>query len=616
VPPDPPATTVHEIKVPFENVGIGRDTKVVPQITDPVLQNSIGRLRSQADALVTGANFEGVSNLDSVYPPNPNGDVGTNDYVQMVNLHFAIYSKTGTLRYGPAAGNTLWTGFGGPCETTNDGNPVVLYDKIADRWILSQYVATGPYGECIAVSTGSDPTGSYYRYFFQFGTTVLYDSPKLGIWPDGYYLSFVRFTSSFVGSSAIALDRTAMLTGAPAAFQEFPTSASYGVLLPSSLDGSALPPAGSPNFFVEIDSTSLHLWKFHVDWLTPAYSTFTGPTTLLVEPYNQLCPTTLSCIPQPDTTIGVDGLGDRLMPRLAYRNMGIYESLVVTHNVNAVVLGTNAGVRWYEIRNPNGHVFLYQESTFAPDTDNRWLGSAAMDKLGNIALGYSVSSSTVYPSIRYTGRLVSDPLGKMTERETTLIAGTGSQLGPDFRWGTYANMAVDPVDDCTFWFTSEYLATTGTAPWQTRIGSFRFSNCTAGPPPTATFTPTPTSTVTLTATLTPTATTTATLTKTVTSTATATATLTNTATSTATSTATLTKTATSTATSTATLTKTATSSATSTATLTMTATSTATPTSTMSPTQTFTPTATKTVTATPTQASPVVRKIYLPMIRK
>lgn len=238
-------------------------------------------------------------------------------------------------------------------------------------------------------------------------------------------------------------------------------------------------------------------------------------------------------------------------------NLGTYESLVVTHNVNAAASGTQAGVRWYEIRNPNGAVSLYQQSTFAPDADNRWLGSAAMDKLGNIALGYSVSSSVVYPSIRYTGRLVSDPLGTMTEGETTLIAGTGSQTGPNYRRGDYANMAVDPVDDCTFWFTSEYLATTGAAPWRTRIGSFSFANCTAGPPPTATSTPTPTSTVTPTVTLTPTATTTTTPTKT--------------------------------------------------------ATSTATTTSTVTPTRTITPT---TVTVTPTLSSPTEKMIYLPIITK
>ncbi len=313
------------MKEPVENESMGQEAAVRPQISDPVLQKNAVRLPSQTNALVTGTNFEGISNLDSVYPPDPNGDVGPNHYVQMVNVHFAIYSKTGTLLYGPAAANTLWAGFGGTCETSNDGDPIVLYDKIADRWILSQFTATNPYGECIAVSTSPDPTGSYYRYFFQFSTSVFYDYPKLGIWPDGYYLSANRFTATFQGSSAIALDRSAMLTGAAAAFKQFNTSTAYGALLPSSLDGSTLPPAGSPNYFVEIGTTSLHLWKFHVNWLTPANSTFTGPTTLPVAAFNELCPTTQSCIPQPGTGVGLDGLGDRLMQRLAYRNLGAYK---------------------------------------------------------------------------------------------------------------------------------------------------------------------------------------------------------------------------------------------------------------------------------------------------
>jgi hypothetical protein len=586
-----PPTTVREMEGPVKNEDLGRAATGRPQIADPVLQNSFSGLPWQVNAFVAGVNFEGINNLDAVYPPDTNGDVGPNHYVQMVNLHFAIYSKTGTLLYDPAPANTLWTGFGGACQTSNDGDPIVLYDKIADRWILSQFVATSPYGECLAVSTTPDPTGSYNRYFFAFSSTDFYDYPKLGIWPDGYYLSAVRFsTTAFLGSSAIALDRTAMLAGAAAAYQEFKTSTAYGVLLPSSLDGSALPPAGSPNYFVEIGFTALHLWKFHVDWATPANSILTGLADLPVAAYNVLCPGTRSCIPQPGTAIKVDGLGDRLMHRLAYRNLGAYESLVVTHNVNAAASGTQAGVRWYEIRSPNGAAFLYQQGTYAPDANHRWLGSAAMDKLGNIALGYSVSSGAVFPSIRYTGRLVSDPLGLMTEIETSLIAGSGSQTGSASRWGDYANMAVDPVDDCTFWFTSEYLTTTGTAPWRTRIGSFRFSNCIPGPPPTATFTPTPTTTATATTT----------------KTASATATRSASATATKTASATATRTATA-----ATATRTATA-----ATPTRTATATPTLTATATATKTATATPTKTVTVTPTVAVPRESKIYLPMIMK
>jgi hypothetical protein len=523
--------------------------------------------------------FEGVNNIAGVYPPDTNGDVGPNHYVQIVNLDFQIWNKSGVSLYGPAANNTLWTGFGAPCETQNDGDPVVLYDSIADRWVLSQFTAASPYGECIAVSTTPDPTGSYYRYFFQFSTSVFYDYPKLGVWPDGYYMSANRFnTIAFLGASAIVFDRAKMLSGQPATVQQFTTSIAYGTLLPSDLDGATLPPAGSPNFFAEIGATALHLWKFHVDWATPANSTFTGPTALPVSAYNELCPTTRSCVPQPSTSVGLDGLGDRLMHRLAYRNFGDHESLVVSHAVNVATTGVQAGVRWYEVRSPNGAATLFQQGSYAPDADNRWLSSIAMDRSGNMALGYSVSSSTVRPSIRYTGRLATDPLGQMPQGETTLIAGSGSQTGSASRWGDYAMMAVDPVDDCTFWFTTEYMPSTSTAPWRTRIGSFKFPDCGGtGSTPTPTSTPTATSTNTPspTPTLTPTAS--ATATSTPTSTRTSTPSPTPTRTPTATATGTVTSTPTRTPTATVTMTPSPTRTATATASARSTPTATATP---------------------------------------
>ncbi len=450
-----------------------------PLVIDPVKQGSFGPGPAAPSAI---NNFEGVGNIDGVYPPDTNGDVGPNHFVQWVNLHFQIWDKSGKSLYGPAAGNSLWRGFGGPCETTNDGDPIVLYDSMADRWLMSQFAASGPYGECVAISTTGDPTGSYYRYFFQFSTSIFYDYPHFGVWPDGYYMSANRFTAFFLGASAIAFNRAQMLNGQPATFQEFKTSTSYGTLLPSDLDGAALPPSGSPNFFAEIGTTALHLWKFHVDWATPANSTFNGPSSLSVAAYNELCPFG-NCIPQPSTSVKLDGLGDRLMHRLAYRNFGDHESLVVNHGVNAASSGLNAGVRWYELRSPNSAPSIYQQGTFAPDANHRWMASVAMDKSGNIALGYSVSSSSVSPSIRYTGRLAGDPLGQMTQGETQLIAGSGSQTGSAGRWGDYAMMTIDPVDECTFWFTTEYMPTTGPAPWQTRIGSFKFPSC--GGPPTA-----------------------------------------------------------------------------------------------------------------------------------
>jgi hypothetical protein len=362
---------------------------------------------------------------------------------------------------------------------------VVLYDSIADRWLVSQFTSASPYGECVAISTSSDPTGSYHRYFFQFDTSVFYDYPHLGVWPDGYYLAANRFGTIFYqGPSAIVLNRTAMLTGSPATFQRFNLSSSYGTLLPSDLDGPTLPPTGSPNFFMSRSSSSLQMWKFHVDWANPGNTTLTGPTNLPVAAFSVLCSGNRNCIPQPGTSVGLDAIGDRLMFRLAYRNFGSHEALAVNHTVNAG--GGVAGVRWYEVRNPNGAATIHQQGTYAPDATNRWMGSVAMDGSGNMGMVYSVSSSSVFPGIRYTGRLAGDPLGQMSQGETTLIAGSGVQTGTGYRWGDYADITIDPTDDCTFWMTTEYLQTTGTAPWRTRIGAFRFPGCGGGPVPTAT----------------------------------------------------------------------------------------------------------------------------------
>jgi hypothetical protein len=482
VPPVVMATTIREMTEPADT-GEEEDkapAKPLPPAEDPVVQRSFGASANQPAAPNMSAplvNFEGVNNIDGVYPPDTNGDVSPLYYVQMVNLHMQVFNKSGASVYGPIAANLIWSGFGGSCQTRNDGDPVVLYDALADRWVVSQFTAANPYGECVAVSVTNDPTGAYYRYFFQFSTTIFYDYPRLGVWPDGYYLTANRFNgAAYSGASAIALDRSKMLNGQAAGYQEFLTTTSYGTLLPGDHDGSLTPPADTPAFFAEVNLTALHLWKFHVDWTTPANSTFTGPTTLSIAAWTQLCAGTRNCVPQPGTAIGLDGLGDRLMNRLVYRNMGSYETLLLNHTAN--VGGGQAGVRWYEVRSPNGTPSIYQQGSYAPDATNRWVGSIAMDGAGDIALGYSVSSGTVYPGIRYTGRLVTDTLGTLPQGEGIIMTGAGSQTGTAYRWGDYANMAIDPMDDCTFWFTTEYISTTGTAPWQTRVGSFKFPSCT------------------------------------------------------------------------------------------------------------------------------------------
>ena len=454
---------------------------------DPAVQTVSGPLVGTTN----GLNFAGIGQGDYGFsvqyaPPDTNGAVGATQYVQWVNTYFAVFNKTtGAIAAGfPKPGNSIWAGFGGGCQTNNDGDPIVQYDKLANRWILTQFsVSTTPYLQCVAVSTTSDATGTYYRYAFSYGNTQFNDYPKLGVWPDGYYISYNIFNNgqTFAGSKACAFDRTKMLAGDPTATQQcFQLSTSYGGLLPSDLDGTTAPPAGSPNYFMNFGANSLNLWKFHVDFANSANTTFTGPTNIPVAAFNAACSGGGACIPQPGTSNKLDSLADRLMYRLAYRNRGGVESLVVNHSV---AVGTNkrrqvTSVRWYEIRNLNGTPSVYQQGTLGTgDGIHRWMGSIAMDKFGNIALGYSASSSSVYPSIRYTGRLSTDPLGTM-QTENSIIAGTGSQVGYSLhRWGDYSAMTVDPVDDCTFWYTTEYLKTNGAWNWSTRIASFKFPGC-------------------------------------------------------------------------------------------------------------------------------------------
>jgi uncharacterized repeat protein (TIGR01451 family) len=327
----------------------------------------------------------------------------------------------------------------------------------------------------VAVSTTSDATGSYNRYAFSYSNFD--DYPKMSVWPDAYYVTFNMFGPApifpFLGADACAYDRTAMLNGQTATQVCFQQGSSVGSLLPSDLDGPTSPPAGSPNFMMNFGVNSLNLFKFHVDFATPANSTFTGPTSIPVAAFTPLCNGGRGCVPQSGTNTRLDSLADRLMHRLAYRNFGDHESLVVNH---AVAVDTSSGVRWYEIQNPNGTPSVAQQSTFAPDASFRWMGSMAMDANGDIALGYSVSSSNTFPSIAFAGRLASDPASTLGA-ETSIIDGAGAQLNGLTRWGDYSAMQIDPVDDCTFWYTTEYLKNSGSFNWNTRIANFKFPTC-------------------------------------------------------------------------------------------------------------------------------------------
>ncbi len=432
-------------------------------------------------------NFNGVGYSGmSGSPPDANGAAGDTQYVQWVNSDLGVFSKsTGTLELGPVQANSIWNGFGGPCQNTNGVDGIVLYDKIAARWVISRHAKnsnTGAWYQCVAVSTSSDATGSYHRYAFLLPNKNYPDYPKMGVWPDAYYLSMNQLSNnnfSFLGAEVCALKRAAMLTGASATMQCFQLSASHGeTLLPADLDGTTLPPSGSPNFMMNLLPGVLQLWRFHVDFQTPSNSNLIGPTKLSPASFTTACNGSLIygtggfCIPQQKTSQVLDSLSEEgLMYRLAYRNFGTHDSIVVTHSVGSAP----TGIRWYEIRNLGTSPTIYQQGTYKPNATFRWMGSAAMDKLGNIAIGYSLSSSSMYPGIAITGRLSSDLLGTL-EAEQSIIQGSGSQTRTG-RWGDYTSMSVDPTDDCTFWYTNEYLKSSGNNNWSTRIASFRFSSC-------------------------------------------------------------------------------------------------------------------------------------------
>jgi hypothetical protein len=463
-----------------------------PEVVDKVVQTSIKAqsLNSKtvgplAPTATIGRNFDGLGNgipgftVNSA-PPDTHGAVGTTQYVQIVNgSSFAVYNKaTGALVMGPAATKSLFAGFGGKCETANDGDPIINFDAAAQRWVISQFAVSpraAPFFECVAVSRTADATGGYNRYAFSYNDFP--DFPKFAVHPDAYYFTFNVFNAAataFVGSRACAYDRARMLQGLSATQQCFtlaPTS-DFG-LLPSDPDGSSGVVAGSPNYMIAKRATSLAMYKFKANFANPALTTFTGPTLIPVAAYTELCSATGTCVTQPGTTTQLDSLGDRLSSRLSYRlYAGGRESLVVSHSIST-------GLRWYEIRNPGAAApVIFQQGTFAPTATTRWLGAMAQDRLGNFGIGYSASSSTtgVQPSLRFAARAPTDAAGTLGV-ENVIIAGTGVQNANLSRWGDYASMTVDPVDNCTFWFTSEYMKTTGSFNWNTRIASVRLAGC-------------------------------------------------------------------------------------------------------------------------------------------
>jgi len=488
-----------------------------------------------------GEGFRGPQGTAFYRNPSDNAlAIGPNHIVQIVNTRVAIYTKkgkmydtTGRILYGPGETRNFFKGFGGPCEKLNNGDAVVRYDQLANRWLivmptfrrgiartderdssqtgLPPYPAqpgkaemlyqpgptypeaptgtrppivrtkvdtTGTYCMCYAISTGPDPFGPYYRY--EFDRPLFPDYPRPTIWPDGYYTTSST-SDQLIQRQVFVVDRDKMLKGEDATEQGFLING-VNFLLNSDVEGQQLPDKGAPNIVVSNGGTQLHdvfeddgiyVWKFHVDWKNTAKTSLEGPVKVDVATYHYLGDGQLKkSIPQKGDTLRVDAQGDKLLGRLIYRRIGKQQSLVVVHSVATAAGG--GGVRWYEFREgKRSKISLYQQGTYAPDGEYRWMAGAATDKYGNIGIGYSYSGPDQFPGQRFTGRLAGDSLGVMTFGERILAEGEAPQTNT-LRWMDYTYSAIDPSDDTTFWYVGDYLKKDAKN-YTTKIGAFRLS---------------------------------------------------------------------------------------------------------------------------------------------
>jgi len=498
-----------------------------------------------------GVGFEGPQGAAALRNPSDNSlAVGPDHVMQTVNTRMAIFTKkgkrfesTGKVLYGPAPTNTVFKGFGGACEATNNGDAVVRYDQLADRWLIVMpifrrgaarpdqpqpgrsgdpaqlsapgqagqpgaavplFVAPpspsaqgqqpprgqrgqqpgpqGPYSMCYAISAGPDPFGPYYRY--EFLRPLFPDYPRPAIWPDGYYVP-TSTGDDVIQKHACVVERAKMLKGEPAREQCVIIDGAP-FLNNADIDGKGLPPPGAPNVMMAAGGTQLKnvleddgifAWKFHVDWENPANTKIIGPEKIAVAPYHYLCGGQLTnCVPQPGADRRLDAQGDKIMARLVYRKIGARESLVAVHSVNTSAGG--GGVRWYEFQiDKKRSVRLRQQGTYAPDGFYRWMASPAIDRFGNIGIGYSFGGTPNFAGQRFAARRSGDPLGKLTLRETVLVEGEAAQNA--MRWEDYTQTAIDPGDDCTIWYVGDYIKK-GETNYSSRIGAFRLPGCRGG----------------------------------------------------------------------------------------------------------------------------------------
>jgi len=484
---------------------------------DPLVSRSRRPTTPAAPTPSPTESFEGLSDDDNdsegvgrVVPSDAEGDVGPDHYVQSINSLFAVFDKDGDICSsagcivtdgGPFANSDLWAGFGGLCETHNDGDPIVVYDHLADRWVFSQFALVGVGSsitdshQCFAVSTSSDPTGSYYRYDFQITPGEYNDFPKLGVWPDGYYMSFNQFdgsTGDYNGAVVAAFERDEMLDGnvalaiftSPPLACDEPPGECFFSLEPGHLEGPP-PPEDTPNpFIMAFDeevwgggsgADGYRIWEFAVDWDTPLDSTLTPLPQIDVPAFDSELCSFDPCVPQMTPGEDLETSSQYTMYRAQFREFGAFRTLLVNHTVD--VGSDQAGIRWAELRDAGEGWSLFQTGTQAPDTDHRWMGSLAMDRTGTVALGYSRSTSAMFPAITYATRVPGDPAGVLSGGEVDLQAGAGAQITSSNRWGDYSTMSVDPVDECTFWYTQQYYANTAPYDFKTRIGAFKQASC-------------------------------------------------------------------------------------------------------------------------------------------
>ncbi len=494
------ANPVRSIKLPHAG-------KNLPLLLDPVEQNSVlgptANYNIGLNLLGDGYAFPNYTFVNA--PPDTNLAVGDTQVFEGVNSSFVIFNKiTGATEAGPFDWHVLFSSLGGDCANGFESDPIVQWDNAAHRWLLAQNTFSAmPYLACVAISTTPDALGSYYLYAFSLGNGFP-DYPKWGRWSNSWTQTINNFGPGgrgYVGGEVCVYDRTKLIAGDPTAGQKcFQLGASDYSLLPADIDSPINPPAGEDDFIIgglgTVDNSNLSLYSVHIDWSDPSGATITGTnnTQLISVPnFNPACNGEYRafCVPQKGVSDTLDSLGDRLMYRFAYWNDSPLPSSVVTsvasqpyqhfyvsHAVTAS--GGQMGTRWYEFRAfqrpvPVTSLVLFQSGTYSPDSNYRWMGSVAQDKTNDILAGYSISSSSMYPSIGVAGRLKTDPRGSL-EPELMVVSGTGSQLDTGGRWGDYSSMRIDQ-DGCTFWYTTEFYVLTQNFDWSSQIATINFANC-------------------------------------------------------------------------------------------------------------------------------------------